>query len=80
MKTIPISDITIEMVDVSAVNISKIGFSKEHLITAIEMLDGFLYYYLDTPEAEYIGLLKSESKGSYLQRNYKGKYRYVKIR
>jgi len=72
--------IKIDMVDVVASNVAKIGFNESENITAIEMLNGCLYYYLDTPKEEYLKLLNAKSIGSHLHRYYKGVYRYVRIK
>lgn len=74
------SDIKIEMENVESPNVSKIGFSEEFNITAIEMLNGSLYYYLDTPKSKFEGLRNANSIGSYLHRNYKGYYRFLRIK
>jgi hypothetical protein len=79
MKTIPIDEIKVEMVDVKSSNVAKIGYNKKAIILAIEMLNGNLYYYLDVPEIIYNQLLTAPAIGSYMWRNIKGKYRYVKI-
>ena len=80
METISYDEIKIEMIHVSASNVAQIGFHEEYQITAIEMLNGCLYYYLDTPKEEFEGLKNSPSIGSYLHRNYKGTYRYIRIK
>jgi hypothetical protein len=79
MKTIPIDEIKVDMVSVESSNVAYIGYNTEAVILAIQMINGSLYYYLDVPIVVYEELLKSKIIGSYLCRNIKGKYRYVRI-
>ena len=88
METVPIDEIKVDMISVKSSNVARIGYSESAIILAIEMLDGNLYYYLDVPIEHYNELLhcndsipgKIKSIGSYLHRNIKGKYRYIRIK
>ena len=82
------NELKIEVIPVDSSNVSGIGYDTESQTLAIEMLDNHLYYYLDVPIEHYNGLLNCKnagrweisSIGSYLHRNLKGSYRYVRIR
>jgi len=89
MKTIPIDQIKVDMVDVDSSNVSKIGYNDEWIVLAVEMINGNLFYYLDVPKIHYNELLKCntnigryeiKSIGSYLRLNLYGSYRFIQIR
>lgn len=80
MKTIPINEIKVDMVAVKSANVASIGHNAIEQILALEFINDTLYYYLDVPRYHYDELLRVPSIGSYLHRNLKGHYRYVRIR
>lgn len=61
-------------------NISSIGYDEDRNILEIEFNDGAIYQYSGVPEQEYKSLLSASSKGSYLNKHMKGKYRYTQVR
>jgi hypothetical protein len=75
-----IDEINVDMVPVESSNVAKIGYNEKETILAFEMQDGNLYYYLDVPKLHYDNLLICASIGSYMHRNIKGNYRYIRIR
>lgn len=75
-----IDEISVQTMPVKSSNVAAIGFSSEYGILAVEMINGSLYYYLDVPKIIYDQLLSSPAIGSYMWRNVKGKYRYVRIK
>ena len=78
--TMPIEPLTFEMISVKSPNVAKLGYDEENSILAIEFLNNTRYLYLDIPKKHFDNLLKTPSIGSYLHRNIKGNFRYVRIR
>ena len=62
---------------VSSTNISSIGY--ENGILEIRFRNGGTYQYYGVPESVYHSLMNASSKGRYLERYIKGKYRYRKV-
>lgn len=80
------SDIEIKRQQVDSPNVASLGYHDEYNILAIEMLDNRVYYYLDIPKEHFIKMVNPNgdgkqcaSIGSYMSRNIKGNYRYVRI-
>ena len=80
-------DIKIELVKVDSSNVAGIGYHDEFQIMSVEMLNGIIYYYLDIPKKHFTEMTKQnkgrwniKSIGSYLHRNVKGNYRYIRIK
>jgi len=78
--------IEIKKTRVSSSNVASLGYDETENIMAVEMLDGNLYYYLDIPKTHFDEMIRCNregkgisSIGSYLHRNVKGKYRYVRV-
>ncbi len=71
---------TIKFVSVESSQISRIGYSKEHKVLAIEFIhNNALYYYFKVSENTFDEMIKAESIGRYLGLEIKGKYNYEKI-
>jgi hypothetical protein len=60
--------------------ISSMSYNKESLVLKIVFVSGMVYEYFDVPEKEYNAMKSSGSKGTYLNKEIKGKYRYKKIK
>ncbi len=78
--------IEIERVHVESSNVKSLGYNDDRQIMALEMLDGIIYYYLDIPKIHFDEMIRCNKEGigissigSYLHRNVKGNYRYVRI-
>jgi len=85
-STICYADIDIKRIPVESSNVVSIGYHDKYKIMAIEMLNGIIYYYLDIPKNHFIEMTNANGDGkchtaigSYLHRNVKGKYRYIRI-
>ncbi len=70
--------IDIVMNSVESSNIAGIGYNEEHKLLAIQFKTG-LYHYSNVPKEFFNDLMKSESKGAFLARNIKDKYKAEKI-
>lgn len=71
---------TIKFVSVESSQISRIGYSEEHRVLAIEFIrNDALYYYFNVPKDIFDEMIKAESTGRYLGSEIKGKYSYKKI-
>jgi len=65
---------------VSSSNISSIGYDKQSGILEVEFTSGDVYQYFDVPEYLHEQLMKSASKGQFLNMNIvKYNYRYKKV-
>lgn len=68
-----------ERTRVSSSNISSIGYESDSQILEIEFNHGAIYQYFGVPEYEYDGMMNSDSKGTYLNSNIKGRYLFAKL-
>jgi hypothetical protein len=57
-----------------------VGYEVDSLTLEVEFNSGSVYQYSGVPPEEYEGLMNAGSKGRYLSRNIKGRYRDVKVR
>jgi len=73
------NEIIIERVSVKSHNVKSIGYSDEYEIMAVEMLNEKLYYYIDIPKIHFNNILNHIAIGSYMNRNIKGKFRFIEI-
>lgn len=69
-----------DRVEVVSRNIRSVGFEASSSTLEVEFNSGSVYQYLNVPESEYEGLMNVASKGRYLNRNIKGRYKDIKIR
>lgn len=67
-----------EMTFVDSSNIEAIGYDDEKNELHVQFLSGGYYVYYDVPKEIFDDLLTAPSKGSYLNREVKGVYRYAK--
>lgn len=67
-----------EMVSVVSTNVEQVGYDADTQVMAVRFKSG-LYHYFDVPELVYQELLASESKGTYLAANIKGRYAFMKV-
>lgn len=73
------ADVVFEVVDVKSSNVSGIAYKESERLLSISFLNGSRYVYIDIEKEHYEELLKADSIGSYLYRNIKGKYSYVRV-
>ena len=60
-------------------NLGEVGYDQKSMTLEILFVDGSVYQYFDVPEHVYTELMSADSKGQFLHRNIKGKYRYARI-
>jgi len=68
-----------EMIPVSSSNINEIGYDNENQEVYVRFNNGGLYIYRNVPETEFEGLRYAPSVGSYIHRNFKNVYPFVRI-
>lgn len=64
---------------VSSSNLESVGYDLPTMTLEIEFHSGHIYQYFDVPEANYIELMNSSSKGEYFSQNIKGFFRYIRL-
>ncbi|WP_416349230.1 KTSC domain-containing protein [Leptolyngbya sp. CCNP1308] len=60
-------------------NLSSVGYDPATATLEIAFHNGGIYQYFNIPSSVHAGLLTAPSKGSYLHRFIRGKYRYRKV-
>ena len=65
---------------VSSSNLRSVGYDNADLTLEVEFHHGGVYQYFDVPEDVYLDLMDATSKGKYLDRHIKERYRFRKIR
>ena len=65
---------------VVSTNVASIGYSRHLRALEIEFTRGAVYRFLNVPRDVYKSLLASESKGHFINRRIRGKYRFVRVR
>ena len=68
-----------DMQYVDSSNIEAIGYDAELRELHVQFLSGATYVYSDVEDGVFEDLLQAPSKGSYLNRNIKGRYPYQKL-
>ena len=68
-----------ELKKVESSNISKVGYDKETQTLEIEFRNGNSYRYFGVPEKGYTKLLESESKGKFLSKFIKNRFKFEQI-
>ncbi len=68
-----------EMHFVSSSNVAELGYDEVNQIVYVRFQNGTLYTYSNVPIYEYEALNNASSIGSYLNRNFKNVYPYVRI-
>lgn len=61
-------------------NLSAILYEKEEQTLTVEFKTGARYAYLGVPVATFDGLMAAESKGTFLGKEIKPKFKFVKVR
>jgi hypothetical protein len=67
-----------EMIYVDSSNIEAIGYDDDALELHVQFLSGGYYVYYDVPRTIFDDLINAPSKGSFLNREIKGVYRFTK--
>jgi hypothetical protein len=70
----------IEMIPVRSSSIKSIGYGTAEMILRVKFLSGLVYDYLNVPENVFEEFLLSSSKGTYLNKKIKNKYRFKKLK
>lgn len=56
-----------------------VDYDEHRQVLTIEFNSGTRYNYFDVPKASYDGLERAPSKGQYLARAIKGRFRYARV-
>ena len=67
-----------EMIYVDSSNIEAIGYDENAQELHVQFLSGGYYVYHEVPREIFDNIMAAPSKGSYLNREIKGVYRYTK--
>ena len=73
-------EIKMEFTPVKSISVKQIGHNKEHNVLGVEMNNDAVYYYLDVPRDVFQIIIKQTAIGSWMHRNIRGKYRYIRIK
>lgn len=68
-----------ERIPVQSSNIAEVGYDPSLMALEVQFNNGRTYQYLDLPEAIYLELMQSDSKGRYLNASIKPYYRCVPL-
>lgn len=68
-----------ERTPVMSSNVNSIGYDPKTFTLEVEFNSGDIYQYFNIPESLYLNLIKSQSKGSFINEHIKYSYRYQKI-
>lgn len=68
-----------DRIPVSSSNLRDVGYDPTGRVLEVGFKDGSVYQYFEVPASVAEGLLSASSKGGYLARNVKGRYRYVRL-
>jgi len=60
-------------------NVASIGYSRHLHALEIEFTRGAIYRFLAVPRDVYAGLMASNSKGRFINKNIRGKYRFLRV-
>ncbi len=64
---------------VQSSSLQTVGYDKKTKALEIEFKNGGVYQYFDVPESVYLALIGADSKGTYFQKNIRGRFRYQRI-
>lgn len=70
----------IEMIPVRSSSIKSIGYDTDEMVLRVKFLSGVVYDYSNVPGNIFEEFLLSSSKGTYLNKKIKNKYRFKKIK
>lgn len=59
-------------------NIARFRYEVETLTLEVEFKNGNIYQYFDLPEPVYVAFCQAASKGTFLNQNIRGVYRYAR--
>jgi len=60
-------------------NILRFGYEADSQVLCVEFKSGGTYQYYDVPEGVFEQMKAAQSKGQFLARGIKGRYRYARI-
>lgn len=66
-------------IPVTSDSIAAIGYETKTQTLEVEFVSGSLYQYFDVPQRVHEALMQADSKGSFLNGNIKGVYRYARV-
>lgn len=66
-------------IEVSSSNIVSVGYNAEQKILEVEFKGGKIYQYLGVPSQIYEEMMNSDSKGTYLHRHVRDRYKFLKV-
>lgn len=69
----------IPMNQVKSSNIDSVGYDKETAVMVVKFKNGTAYEYADVPQEKYLGMLKSDSVGSYFAQEVRNAHKASKI-
>lgn len=70
----------IEMVPVESSNIESVGYDKKKNELYVEFKNGSTYKYFELPSSLHAQMLAADSKGGFLNKEIKGKFKFEKVR
>lgn len=73
------TDSGIRRVEVSSSFIRSIGYDESSRVLEVEMLAGSVYRYFDVPVDVYSAFLSASSKGTFLNKHVKPRFRFKRI-
>ena len=68
-----------ERTKVNSRDLKSVGYDPDTRILEIEFNNGGVYQYANVPSSVYTGLITASSHGSFLHKNVRNKYSYVKL-
>ena len=68
-----------ERIRVFSSHIVSVGYDTGQKILEVEFKDGKVYQYLGVPSQIYDQMMDSDSKGTYLHRYVRNKYKFLKV-
>lgn len=68
----------LDMIYVDSSNIEAIGYDEDTQELHVQFLSGYCYVYHDVPKSIFDDLLYAPSKGSFLNREVKGRFHYTR--
>ena len=60
--------------------VAHISYDNKKRVLRITFVSGMVYDYKDVPEEEYMAMKTAGSKGTYLNKQIKGKYTFTKVK
>lgn len=66
-------------IPVDSSNIADVGYDETTMTLEVGFHNGTAYQYFDVPQSVYQEFMSADSKGTFLNTNIKGNYRYAKL-